>query len=427
MPTDQEIELKEATERVGTTLRDKWHLERLIAVGGMGAVYEARHRNGMRGAVKVLDRALSRTSDARERFLREGLLANEVSHIGAVRVLDDDETEDGSAYLVMEMLHGKTLDRIASDRGGTIAADELARYAAQVLDTLVAAHARGIVHRDIKPENLLLTTDGIVKILDFGIARMDGFQESARLTQAGETLGTPAFMSPEQASGHHEDVDGRSDIYSLGATIFTLATGALVHNDATTVPELLVQVITTPARSVKLAGPVPDALAAVIDKALAFSPTARFDDALAMRTTLEAAYREMTGQPIPPTPTPAQTSSPAIDITTTAATVLRARFMTTMARPRTRWALALGAPIVMLAVGALVVGTGARSQAAVATVTSVPIVVRNAPVVNQEPQPSDETLPVATAASSSTAITPPKANPAASRLSRRNSLYDRRY
>ncbi|HEX4514580.1 MAG TPA: protein kinase, partial [Polyangiaceae bacterium] len=146
-----EAMLAEAKKRVGMTLRGKWTLERLIGIGGMGAVYEARHRNGMRGAVKVLDVALSRTSDCRKRFLREGRVANEVSHTGAVRVLDDDEMEDGSAFLVMELLEGATLDQLAMESDGVLPPEKVLAYAAQVLDTLVAAHGRGIVHRDIKP------------------------------------------------------------------------------------------------------------------------------------------------------------------------------------------------------------------------------------------------------------------------------------
>ncbi|HEY1956329.1 MAG TPA: serine/threonine-protein kinase [Polyangiaceae bacterium] len=296
--------LAEAKKRLGDTLRGKWKLERILGVGGMGAVYEARHRNGMRGAVKVLDSALARTRDCRERFLREGRLANEVDHIGAVRVLDDDETEDGSAFLVMELLDGVTLEQLAMMRGGVISPEELVRYAAQVLDTLAAAHARGIVHRDIKPENLFLTEDGIVKILDFGIARMNGLGEATRVTRAGEPIGTPAFMSPEQARGKHDEVDERTDLYSLGATMFNLVTGEPIHPDATTVAELIAAVITRPARPVRALSDVPPALAAVIDRALQFNRDARFECAEEMRAALEAAYLEMTHQAIPATPVP---------------------------------------------------------------------------------------------------------------------------
>ena len=301
----------EAKRRVGTTLRGKWRLERILGVGGMGAVYEARHRNGMRGAVKVLDSSLAREQDCRERFLREGRIANEVDHVGAVRVLDDDETDDGSAFLVMELLDGVTLEQLAMMRGGTLAPEETVRYAAQVLDTLAAAHARGIVHRDIKPENLFLTEHGVVKILDFGIARMrDGLGDDTRVTRAGEPLGTPAFMSPEQARGHLEAIDERTDLYSVGATMFNLVTGEPVHADATTVAELIATVITRPARSVKAAADVPEALAAVIDRALSFDKNARYASAEEMRAALEQAYRAMTGDPIPATPTPPPVSLP---------------------------------------------------------------------------------------------------------------------
>ena len=119
-PIESDDALRGARSRVGTTLRGKWHLDELIAVGGMGAVYQATHRNGMRGAVKVLSPSLNQSTAARTRFLREGLLANQVGHAGAVNVLDDDETDDGTAYLVMELLDGVTLEDLATRAGGKL-------------------------------------------------------------------------------------------------------------------------------------------------------------------------------------------------------------------------------------------------------------------------------------------------------------------
>ena len=111
--SDRERRIREAEARIGSTLRGKWHLDTLLGLGGMGAVYEATHRNGMRGALKILDPRLGQSEAIRKRFLREGLLANEVGHPGAVSVLDDDETEDGCAFLVMELLDGATLEQLA--------------------------------------------------------------------------------------------------------------------------------------------------------------------------------------------------------------------------------------------------------------------------------------------------------------------------
>ncbi len=132
-PDDREGRLREARARIGATLRGKWHLETLLGLGGMGAVYEATHRNGMRGALKILDRRLGHSGAARERFLREGLLANEVGHAGAVSVLDDDETEDGCAFLVMELLAGATLEEVAERSGGALPMAQVTRCGMQVL------------------------------------------------------------------------------------------------------------------------------------------------------------------------------------------------------------------------------------------------------------------------------------------------------
>lgn len=154
MSTD-ELESR-ARERVGATL-GKYVIERLLGVGGMAAVYAARHRNGNRVAVKVLHRELSVDGNIRQRFLREGYVANAVEHAGVVRVLDDDTAADGSVFLVMELLEGETLEARLRRKGVLDAADVLS-LTDQLLDVLAAAHGRGILHRDIKPENLFLTS-----------------------------------------------------------------------------------------------------------------------------------------------------------------------------------------------------------------------------------------------------------------------------
>lgn len=280
-----------AVAKVGHMLHEKWRLDRLIAVGGMGAVYVATHRNGMRGAVKILDESLGQSITDRERFRREGRLANGVHHSGVVRVLDDDETADGTAYLVMELLEGATLEELAERAGGKLPAIDVIAYGLQVLSMLAEAHASGIIHRDIKPENLLLTNDGIVKVLDFGIAGMLARDSSAKLTRTGELIGTPAFMSPEQARGRTELVDEQSDLYGLGASLFTLMSGKLVHEGAGTMAELLALTITCDARSLRDVMPdAPDALVRAIDRALAREKSDRWANAAAMRAALEEGY-----------------------------------------------------------------------------------------------------------------------------------------
>src|SRR5262249_27291287 len=136
-------------------------LDALLGVGGMAAVYAGTHRNGKRGAVKVLHPELARSAEARARFLREGYVANTVGHPGAVSVIDDDTTEDGLVFMVMELLEGSTLDALAAaSPGGTLPLDVVLKAADDLCDVLAAAHDKGIVHRDIKPENLFLARDG---------------------------------------------------------------------------------------------------------------------------------------------------------------------------------------------------------------------------------------------------------------------------
>ena len=290
----------EAEMRVGRTLRNKWHLDTLIDVGGMAAVYAATHRNGNRGAVKILHRHRSEDPDIAARFRREGYIANKVSHPNALSVLDDDVDDDGSVFLVMELLEGATLGDRAAEHGGKLPADEVLLMVDQLLDVLAVAHDMGIVHRDVKPDNVLVTADGQVKILDFGIARLAEPSEGEHSgTMAGVPMGSPAFMSPEQARGRWDLVDAQSDVWSVGATMFTLLSGQDVHA-ADTVPELLAAIFTEPARSLKTVLPEAHAsLAEVVDRALRLRLADRWADARAMKAAVRNAYLDIFGSPLP--------------------------------------------------------------------------------------------------------------------------------
>jgi serine/threonine-protein kinase len=283
-----------ARAKVGQILRGKWHLDTLIGAGGMATVYAATHRNGKRGAVKILHRELAVDENARTRFLQEGYAANKVGHPGAVSVLDDDEDDDGSVFLVMELLDGESADGRAQQRPGErLEMLEVATLADQLLDVLAAAHDKGIVHRDIKPENIFLTRDGGLKVLDFGIARVREVSgaASAKLTANGGPMGTPAFMPPEQALGKWDDVGPRTDLWAVGATMFTLLSGRCVHH-AETINQLLLAAMTKPAPPVASVVPgIPPALAALIDRALAFDARNRWPDARAMQHALRAIPR----------------------------------------------------------------------------------------------------------------------------------------
>src|SRR5262245_12957188 len=207
-----------AERRVGTTLRDKWRLEKLIGVGGMAAVYVGVHKIGRREGIKILHPAIARSKELRARFEQEAHVANRFKHPGAVEIRDVDVTEDGCPLLVMELLEGETISDKA--RRGPVDLGDLLRWTDELLDVLAAAHAQGIIHRDIKLDNLFVTTEGRLKVLDFGIARVRDGAVTSWKTAMGATLGTAPYMPPEQVQGR--EIDGRADLFAVGATMFRL-------------------------------------------------------------------------------------------------------------------------------------------------------------------------------------------------------------
>ncbi|HEY1696637.1 MAG TPA: serine/threonine-protein kinase [Polyangiaceae bacterium] len=291
-----------AQERVGQILRGKYCLERVLGVGGMSVVYAATHRNQARFAIKILNRELSARTDVRARFLREGYAANSVRHPAIVRVVDDDTTEDGAAFLVVELFEGLGVEPLWERFDRRVPVPVALAIVEQTLDGLGAAHSAGVVHRDVKPANLFVTGEGVVKILDFGIARVRDAAQAVTDARTGNgvLLGTPAFMAPEQASGWSDGVDPRTDVWSVGATLFTLLSGRPVH-PAADLRELLVRASSSRAPSLREA--MPEArprLVALVDRALAFHREERWPDAKAMRLAVRGAYREVFGQRIAP-------------------------------------------------------------------------------------------------------------------------------
>jgi eukaryotic-like serine/threonine-protein kinase len=279
-----------AKTRLGTRV-GKWRLDRLIGIGGMAAVFEAVHTNGNRVAIKILHPDLAGFDEIRERFLAEGYVANRVSHPGVVTVRDEGTTEDGAVYLVMDLLRGQTLAERLEDGVELLSVGEVLEIAAQLLDVLVYAHGRGIVHRDIKPENVFLTNEGRVRLLDFGIARVEAHART-HTTEAGTTLGTPAFMPPEQALGRWAELDGRSDLWSLGATMYLLLSGTPVREHGS-VTEQLLGAMTRPVPSLGDVMALPRSVVAVVDRALAFDRDDRFPDARSMQLAVRAAQGEL--------------------------------------------------------------------------------------------------------------------------------------
>jgi hypothetical protein len=412
----KDAEIQERAEtRIGAMLRDKWHIDGLIGLGGMAAVYEATHRNGKRAAIKILHAEAAMVPDIRARFLREGYLANRVGHPGAVSILDDDVDVDGTVYLVMELLEGQTLD---SFRGPTpVQADELLLIAHGVLDVLTAAHKKDIVHRDLKPANVFLCTSSAVKILDFGIARLQSVaaaQSPSAATGRDVTLGTPGYMPPEQARGHWDKVDAQSDLWSLGATLFALFSGRLVH-EAPTVNEQLLAAMTQPAPPLKSVAPnVRAEVAALVDRALAFDKANRWPSATAMQDEVARVYELLTGNPVgdaPPVSVARKARSVVPDAPTVAASehgVARTTARSTRRRRELIVVGAVGLGLAALALFALTRGQGAAEQEAARTVepaNASPGADRpNAPLAGEAPRAPSVQIPVATPSASSSIL-----------------------
>jgi eukaryotic-like serine/threonine-protein kinase len=279
-----------SAQRVGKVLRDKWTLEKLVGVGGMAAVYIARHKIGRLDAIKILHPEYARSEQVRARFEQEAHVLNQFKHPGAVEVRDLETTEDGAPFIVMELLEGKSLADAIRERPPT--PDDALRVADEVLDVLAAAHAQGIIHRDIKPDNLFVLPSGAIKVLDFGIAQLrprNAAGEPNLKTKTGTTLGTVAYMPPEQLKG--SDIDARADVYGVGATMYRMLAGATPHRADSDV-ELMMKVLSEPAPRIASVVPVRADVARIVDRALAFDRDARFPDARSMQTEVRAARAE---------------------------------------------------------------------------------------------------------------------------------------
>jgi serine/threonine-protein kinase len=281
-----------ARKRIGQVLREKWQLDSLLGVGGMAAVYSATHRNGNKAAIKLLHPNIRVGSEAMSRFLREGRVANQVHHPGAVAVLDDDVDEDGSIFVVMELLEGETLGQLV-DRtltsGGSVPVEDLLRIVDEVLDVLATAHENGVVHRDLKPDNVFVLKDGSAKILDFGIARLrEAAGGSGHTTAEGMLMGTPEYMPPEQARGDWAHVDGKSDLWAVGATMFYVLAHRPVHMAKTMSAQLVLAGTSNAPPLASVSEGVPDDVCALVDRALAFDRDARWADARSMQERVRA-------------------------------------------------------------------------------------------------------------------------------------------
>ena len=282
-------------ELVGTVLDDKYRLEQIIGIGGMGKVYKATHIYMDHAvAIKILDPKLSSNETALKRFRQEAQASVSITHPNIVAVTDFGVTKDaGIAYLVMEFLEGMELrERIHQLK--QLDFKEIYLIVQQTCGALHTAHSKGIIHRDLKPDNIWLINSEIgvdrVKVLDFGIAKLKSGSESGKLTEIGMVIGTPSYMSPEQC--HGEELDAQSDIYSLAVIIYEMLTGDLPFQAVSPMEIALKHTSEAPKPLCTLRSDIPISLEKVVLRALSKLPRDRQQSALEFAKEFRTSYKE---------------------------------------------------------------------------------------------------------------------------------------
>ncbi|MFK7990100.1 MAG: serine/threonine-protein kinase [Sandaracinaceae bacterium] len=277
-----------AKRRIGLVLDGRYELRSLLGVGMTGAVYEALHRYTQRSvALKVMHQQLIGDDTAVARFLREAKAVSSIGHPAIVDVMDAGRTQDRLPYVVLELLRGRSMGALLRER--PMSYTETLAAGRDLLDGLAAAHAAGIVHRDLKPDNLFLLDEPIqgikLKILDFGVAKnLESTGASGIITRPGATIGTPSYMSPEQARA--QPIDHRTDLWSAGALLFHAAAHRPPYTD-TSIPALLLKLVTkTPPRLNEVNPDVPASLARAVDGALLPNREDRWGSAADMAAAL---------------------------------------------------------------------------------------------------------------------------------------------
>ena len=281
---------------IGTVVGGRYEVIRLIGKGGMGSIYEVRNtRLGRQFALKTLTGDAANNPEVLQRFRREADVISKIKHPNIVEVIDWESLADGSPAIVMEYLHGEDLGERVKD--GPLPWPQVARIADQVLAALSIAHANGITHRDLKPQNIFLAQDDSgderVKLLDFGVSKVR--DSKSFVTTDARLLGTPAYMSPEQASGRADDIGSHTDVWAIGAILYEMATGD-VPFDADNLPAILYKICHSQAPSVSAKRQdAPEAFTSLVAETLEREIDKRISDATVLRVRLREALRGVAG------------------------------------------------------------------------------------------------------------------------------------
>jgi serine/threonine protein kinase len=292
------------SSREGEVLAGKYRLDSLLGSGGMGEVYRAENLGlGRAVAIKLLREEHGESSEVVMRFLREARAANIVRHPNVVDVLDIGQAEDGTPFIVQELLEGEDLAHYVHGRGGKLSPEETITLLIPAIDAVAYAHRRGVIHRDLKPENIFLARDPtgalVPKLLDFGISRIVTAEEQ-RMTATGMSIGTPAYMSPEQVRADSV-VDARTDVWALGVILYEVLAGRLPFQSSTH-SGLFVKIVTEPPVPLVVALPgVSPQLSAIVEKCL----SARVEGRYANAADVARDLRGILGIPPPPMSVPA--------------------------------------------------------------------------------------------------------------------------
>ncbi len=283
---------------LGSVIADRYHITKKLGEGGMGAVYLGEHvKMGRKSAIKVITKSMSSDAEAIARFNREAANAAQINHPNVCGIYDFGETSEGLIYLAMEFIEGEALTALL-EREGALSPKRAGSILRQAAEALQAAHDLGIVHRDLKPDNIMIARDrdgsDLVKVVDFGIAKAMGGDSEQKVTKTGLVVGTPEYMSPEQLSG--DQLNGKSDTYSLGLVFFRMLTGILPFQAESSQEIMIKRLTDDPIRLVDALPNTnfPAPLQAAIDRALQRMPADRYEKASQFGHDVSVAVGELT-------------------------------------------------------------------------------------------------------------------------------------